>query len=124
MSSEPVDADDGLSPADIAALELAVKLTLEEKDRGRVEQVRDMLADPTRSWFETASFCSYHRQAEALHLPVWEHTPSWVTDPDDYPESPKAAQLARRMIAAGVSLYDPDPLRALAAAARKRKRKS
>jgi hypothetical protein len=36
----------------------------------------------------------------------------------------KAAQLARRMIAAGVSLYDPDPLRALAAAARKRKRKS
>ena len=91
---------------------------------GRVEQVQGMLADPTRPWLETATFCAYHRQAVALHLRPWEHTPSWVTDPDNYPEAPEAARLAKKMIAAGVSLYDPDPLGALAAAARKRKRKS
>jgi len=50
------DEGDELDPVDRAALELAVKLTLEEKDLGRVQQVRSMLADPRRPWSETAEF--------------------------------------------------------------------
>jgi hypothetical protein len=29
-------------------------------------------------------------------LTPWEHPPAWVDDPDDYPESPEAAQLLKQ----------------------------
>ena len=48
-----------------------------------------------------------------LRLRPWEHPPAWIDDPDDYPESPEAAQLLKRMLAAGVSRYDPDPMATL-----------
>ena len=57
------DEDDEFDLVDRAALELAIKLTLEEKDQGRVAQIKSMLADLQRPWSETACFCAYHRQA-------------------------------------------------------------
>jgi hypothetical protein len=101
---------------DDAALELALKLTLEEKDQDRVEQVQNMLADPTRTRDEVLQFCAYHRQMDALKLRPWEIPPCWI-DADDYAElPPTVAALAKQMRAAGISLFHPDPKRALAEA--------
>jgi hypothetical protein len=96
---------------DRAALGLALKHTLAEKDRGRVEQVQSMLADPTRTRRDVLEFCSYHRQMLSLRLRPWESPPIWI-DPDnpDPTDPPEAVALCKRMLAAGVSLYHPDPI--------------
>ncbi len=99
---------------DLEALQLALKLTLEEQDDGRVEQVRSMLADRSRSWFDTASFCAYHQQIKALQLEPWDDPPM-CAEPDTYPHTQEAGQLLGRMLRAGVSRYHPDPLAALEA---------
>ena len=91
---------------DRAALELALQQTLEEKDQGRVEQVRSMLKD--RPWFEVARFASAHRQCLALNLKPWELPPVWVGVGDD----PHAEALWKRMRACKVSKYHPDPVKA------------
>ena len=57
-----------MNDVDKQALELAIEQTLAEPDEGRVEQVKSMLADETRTWFETASFCSYHTSSVRLKL--------------------------------------------------------
>lgn len=80
-------SDDCLDEVDRAALEHSIQLTLAEDDVGRVEQVQSMLA--TRSWWEVATFCSYHRQADSLHINPWESTPSWI-DPNKVNEIPQA----------------------------------
>ena len=52
---------------DLDALELAIEQTLAEDDKGRVEQVTHMLEE---DWWHGATFASYHRQRESLHLKV------------------------------------------------------
>jgi hypothetical protein len=114
------DEGDELDPVDRAALELAVKLTLEEKDLGRVQQVRSMLADLHRPWLEVAEFCSYHQQKRALCLGPGQLTPCGIY-PDDEEfmairgsrVSLEAVKLLRRMLDAGVSRFHPDPMTAL-----------
>jgi hypothetical protein len=127
MTDGPDDYD--LSTVDREALERAIALTLGEDDKPRVEQVKDML--PEDPWFEVASFCSYHRQIEALRLKPWESPPSSI-DPDAIDSilargRPRAdmvdkehggARLLRRMLALGVSAYDPTPLASIARAKR------
>ena len=104
---------------DKAALQLAVDITLAETDKARVAQVERMLAD--REWIEVAKFCSYHRQGEALRLLPWQMTPMGIYDPDAVLAKPKndgdglheAALLLKKMLAAGVSRYHPDPVAAI-----------
>src|SRR5512138_1278101 len=114
--------DDELSAVDRSALERAIALTLAEKDQGRVEQVRWMLSE--RDWFEVATFCSYHRQVEDLHLLPHESTPSWI-DPDEIDAiiargpglsnvAYGGARLLRKMLKLGLSQYDPTPLESMA----------
>jgi hypothetical protein len=67
---------DDLDPLHKAALELALQMTLKENDAGRVEQVRGMLRDRSRSWLDVATFASYHQQCRNLHLKPWETPPS------------------------------------------------
>ena len=117
------DLDPELDDVDAAALDRALALTLVEPDPGRVEQVRWMHAE--RGWREAATFCSYHQQCAHLNLKPWEFPPCWI-DPDQIEtilaEGPSerkrfgGAKLLRRMLAAGVSQYDPTPLDSLAAA--------
>jgi hypothetical protein len=118
------DDDVELDALDRAALERAIALTLAEDDQGRVEQVKDMLA--TRSWLEVATFCSYHRQAAELHIRPWEFVPCWI-EPDEIDaivargqdrQKYGAARLLRRMLASGLSEFDPTPLESLAAVER------
>jgi len=110
--------DDTLSATDVEALQRCIDLTLLEKDISRVEQVQAMLRE--RDWFEVASFCSYHQQYDALDLRPWEHTPCWVdadeivsilAQPND--ARYRAAKLAKELLDAGLSIYEPSPLQAL-----------
>jgi hypothetical protein len=110
-----------LSRIDREALERAIALTLAEPDAGRVAQVREMLAERSRE--EVGKFCSYHRQCKNLNPKPWELVPSWLeTDrdveaalaqPEDHTARRAAALLTQRLLAAGLSRYEPSPLAAL-----------
>jgi hypothetical protein len=104
-----------LTTNDRVALELALKLTRAE-GQGRAEQLLRMQLDD--GWFYAAHFAVVNCQCNALHLQPWEWPPIWCADdPDESP--PEAAQLLRRMLKAGVSRYDPDPMASLEKAERK-----
>jgi hypothetical protein len=125
MASEPATIDDGeyYSDADLAALELCIAATKAQSEASRL-QVESMLAD---DWEDAALFCCYCAQYRSLNLKVYQYPPAWTheADSDDGPnncDQRDARSLLREMLAAGLSRYDPDPLKALAAA-RKRKRK-
>jgi hypothetical protein len=116
MISDDDDTPPPLTQNDIAALELALKLMREESE-GRAQQLALKLAED--GWWSTARFAAYSCQVDSLHLKPWEHPPCWVDDPDDYPDR-EAVRLLKRMEAAGISKYDPDPMAALEAAKKAR----
>lgn len=109
-----------LDAVDRDALERAMQLCA-QRDPSRAEQLDGKLrqGDP---WVEVAEFASYSCQIHALSLKPWQ-SPPCVADEDDPDEQDKKAQhLLRKMLAAGVSRYDPDPLKALAGAKRRSSR--
>jgi hypothetical protein len=64
---------------------------------------------------------AYHCQYKNLQLKPWETPPMWVRDIDEALSAPpgpgrahRAAELLKRMLACGLSRYEPDPLAALA----------
>ena len=97
---------DDLDDVDREALERALKLA--EAD-GRAEQLASMLQD--RPWFEVASFAAYSCQNKKLNLKPWQSPPCSLSATQPEPE---AEQMARRLLAAGLSQYEPDPITALA----------
>lgn len=107
---------DDLSDRDRDALERCVALTLAEPDTGSVAQVTSMLS--RHDWRERAEFCAYHRQIAALRLFPWENPPCVAEGGRDG----KAVKLAAQLVAAGLSIYEPDPARALRAAQARRGR--
>jgi hypothetical protein len=119
LKEETMKADD-LDPLHKAALELALQMTLKENDAGRVEQVRGMLRDRSRSWLDVATFASYHQQCRNLHLKPWETPPIHAGDADpphdDVHKIEGAQKLAQRMRKLGISIFAPDPDRAIAEA--------
>jgi hypothetical protein len=109
MTDVTTTTDDELDEVDKAALESAMQIA--RREPGRSEQLDAKLE--TESWFDVAWFAAGCVQGRALHLRPWEESPCHV-DEDDPQERDKQAQaLLRRMLAAGVSRYHPDPLRAL-----------
>lgn len=104
-----------MNKRDYAALELALEQTLAETDAGRVEQVRDMLADPSRTRFEVMRFCVYHRQMLTLRLKPWD-APPCCAERASGDNGSAAMRLLERMRKARVSKWHPDPLAAIAAA--------
>ena len=106
---------------DYAALERAMELTLDGKDRDRAEQVSRLLAQD--GWRIAAEFCAYVRQREHLQLAPWEDPPSSIP-PDEIDRIISrgpidnhqfgGARLLKRMLANGVSAYDPCPIDSLA----------
>jgi hypothetical protein len=104
-----------INPIDRDALQLCIDQTLAEDDADRVEQVQWMLSE--REWIETARFCCYHKQFDALGLLPWQSTPSEVDDPPDL--STPQGKLVKRMLGLGISRFDPDPISAIQAAERK-----
>jgi hypothetical protein len=109
--------DLGLSQADCDALERCMELA--QRDPERAEQLRSMLGD--EPWDEVAEFASHCCQYYALSLRPWQSPPSSVDEDDPDERDKDAQQLLRKMLAAGVSRYDPDPLQALRGRRRRRK---
>src|SRR5262245_4360088 len=63
-----------------------------------------------RDWEEVADFACYVCQCRALCLRPWQSPPSSVEEDDPDEHDKDAQKLLRKMLAAGVSRYDPDPL--------------
>ena len=95
---------------DLAALRRCIDVA--ERDPLRREQVRDM-----RPRLERALFCCSVAQSESINLKPWE-CPPCESEPDlsdntSYAEQKqRARQLADRLRAAGLSIYEPDPIAA------------
>jgi len=113
-----------LNSIDREALGRALKLILgrpEREDPGRREQVERLLRE--EGWFVAADFCVYCCQMELVRPRLWQPVPSDITDiegtlakgDDGLGGSYRAALLLKRMLAAGLSRYEPDPVRALEA---------
>jgi hypothetical protein len=134
----PIPNDvEGLTDTDIVALQRALDLGLNSADRGRAEQVQSMLED--RSWREVAMFASYHLQSKNLSLHPWQTPPCWIRDAEeanailangpvpslvtgeDISDRP-FARLTLKMLEMGISPFEPDPMQAIMAAERGRKR--
>jgi hypothetical protein len=96
-----------LSSLDRDALERCLALARQE-DPARAEQLDDFLRE--RPWFEVADFACYVVQMRSLHLRPWELPPSSADVCGDDP----AAELLRKMLAGGLSKFEPEPVAALA----------
>jgi hypothetical protein len=134
-----------LTEADVAALQLALDLTLADDppDRGRVEQITDLLTDPKygNTWRDVALLCVYHQQMERLNLYPWQKPPCWIiteaeadailrkgpvlsaTGSGEDIGDRKFARLLKKMLRLGISPFHPNPLQAIAEA-RKAKRRT
>ncbi len=101
---------------DREALERAIKLA-REQDAGRRQQIDGKLK--SESWEAVGRFASYFCQSRSLKLRPWQWPPCWVTidDQDDGLGGRKAAaMLLRRLLDAGLSKFEPDPLNAISEA--------
>ena len=72
------------------------------------------------AWFEAARYCASFAQRMTLRLKPWDCWPcataDKVSDPPRYAHRPHEVELRQRMIRLGVSIFEADPLRALAEA--------
>jgi hypothetical protein len=108
-----------LKQVDREALTRAIALARAESP-ARARQIDAMLAE-RRLWLRVAAFAAYGCQCDALHLKPWQSAPCHLTDvkPIDDPQRHglfAAWDLRRRLLAAGLSAYEPDPIAALNAA--------
>jgi hypothetical protein len=134
---------DDLTPHDRKALELAVSLytqsepggagEIEWRLAGRRNDSSPEWVIPPESWLEMAERCASRMQSRNLRLKPWEEPPCHIDDeliengapPNN--ENPVhvlagAVALARRMRDAGISLWHPDPLKALREATSRKKK--
>jgi len=124
------------SIADIAKVDLdALRRAMDtaRADPETAEQLDDMLQE--RTWFDVAAFAAYSCQFDALRLMPAHTPPCWSDengDDEEFREKHRernymtrevdARRLLRRMLAAGLSRYEPDPMAALEARKRRTKR--
>jgi hypothetical protein len=94
-----------------------------ETGRQRGKAAREQLDDFLRlkPWREVGEFAAYGLQCETLRLKPWQSPPCEIGDPDacefvrgdDIHGYRTAARLLRRLLEAGLSRYEPDPIAAL-----------
>jgi hypothetical protein len=101
---------------DRKALQRAMAIVM-QRDRVSAEHLKSKLED--EPWDEVAEFAAMSCQYHALALKPWQEPPCHADEDDRHPRDPMAQRLLRKMLAAGVSRYDPDPLTALAGAKRR-----
>ena len=72
------------------------------------------------AWFDAARHCASFAQRMTLRLKPWDcwpcETADKVSTPPRYAQRPQEVELRQRMIRLGISIFEPDPLRALAEA--------
>lgn len=93
--------------------EFAIRKVLASEDRGRREQIETKLRTEPREL--VGKFCIYHLQFNTLGLKPWVSPPvSWRDDGrNDCPGEPEMAALVATMKQLRVSLFHPDPARAV-----------
>ncbi|MBR0806765.1 hypothetical protein JQ636_24750 [Bradyrhizobium japonicum] len=104
-----------LTDIDRAALERS--LTVARSEGGpRSHQLDAMLRE--RPWVSVAAFASVCSQTRTLHLEPWEWRPAWITDieaalriPSDARHIRGSARLLQKMLARGLSRFEPPPCR-------------
>ena len=114
------DDDEILAPVDQEALERAIDIVRTKGAPPAQRQIEAKLA--TDEWIDVAEFAAYSCQFTALNLRPWQSPPCWVDDvvgtlnagPDGVCGDFEAARLLRRLLDAGLSRFEPDPLGALA----------
>jgi hypothetical protein len=92
-----------------------------DPDRDPSSSPIDRRLDP-EDWYEAAHSAAYACQCAALRPKPWQPVPAseYVSVTDDDGECgpvmgrAAAAELLRRLLAAGLSRYEPDPVNALA----------
>jgi hypothetical protein len=103
-----------LSPIDREALERALARVQAESEEER-DRFDRMLGGSGWQW--AAESAAYHCQIAALKLKPWQAPPAHVhgdeIDPSVYGCKPGEVALKRRLLAAGLSRFEPDPLGAL-----------
>jgi hypothetical protein len=105
-----------LRAIDREALERAIAID-RQRDLATRQQIDEKLE--REPWREVAEFAAYGCQCTALHLKPWQPPPCWAhPDDGDGEYGPvmgrrAAAELLRRLLAAGLSRYEPDPVKAL-----------
>jgi hypothetical protein len=103
------------------ALERCLKAYAAENAEHKA-RVQELLADRTRTRREVAKFCAYSLQYDALDLEPWQAPPCILSSTrarDLEPHDRQAHHIMRSMVKAGISIYEPDPLAALAAVRRR-----
>jgi hypothetical protein len=93
-----------LTETDFDAMARAIAAARRESPT-RAKQIDAMLRN--EPWEDVGRFAAFSAQIESLHLMPWESTLV-------YANSPEAHALFRRLKAAGLSKYEPDPLAAIA----------
>jgi hypothetical protein len=107
-----------LSPVDREALTRALKMARAESDLERERFDREVAE---RGWQHAAETAAYHCQDTALRLKPWQPPPCWIRDlegdlaagDDGVSGRYAAAKLTQRLLQAGLSRFEPDPLGAL-----------
>lgn len=92
-----------MNKADKIALEACIKIAGVRREKGV-------------TWTDAAIQAAYGVQSKALNLNPWELPPCMVSEDEPEASQQEAQALLRRMLAAGVSRYAPEPLLALKAA--------
>lgn len=107
-----------ISDLDRQALERAIEIERARNAACRAQINHKLKTEP---WIEVAKSAARHCQDVALYLPPWQCWPPCVVEIDDVDEPgyehrgiTQSAALLRRMLAAGLSRYEPDPENALA----------
>jgi hypothetical protein len=89
------------------ALRRALQLVRAESP-GRAAQIADKLKD--EPWGQVAEFAAYCCQCDALELKPWQDPPMYAEIRPD----PDALAMLVKLLGAGLSRYEPDPVAALA----------
>lgn len=108
-----------LRPVDVDALERSIVMAAASSPE-RAAQIEAKLKN--EPWIEVATFASYCCQDDALHLKPWQPPPCWMGKEkpvDDFPGAGRVAawELRTRLDASGLSMYEPEPVKALQEAA-------
>ena len=101
--------DDAPDPVDREALQRAMAFAC--LDPQRRDQLLAMALE--QPWQEVATFAAYCAQIASMHLHPWQDPPCLGIGTDPQPEAEKWAD---RLIMAGLSIYEPNPVEALAKA--------
>jgi hypothetical protein len=101
-----------LNPTDRIALERAIGIVFRHPERGR--QLAELITE--RGWLEAAQIAAIDCQARHLDLAPFERTPGEA----ELHDKDAAGCLLRRMLARGISRWDPSPCEAIAEAGGKR----